>query len=480
MQRVLPSLFQSSVCRGMDVFDIDVTAKMQIMHVRPHWASSGKGQHQRDEKTQRDVAQSMRHNSILKLITVCKRFNIDVLHPQSMHMVLSLLCKTEDRLGQFERIHAQDALTNPVILDMPAVDSIEQIQHDLLYSLADWVNLFSYMHCVVPEEDARHIEEDPMVARFRTSLSVGGLHDVLRAGTPSVLMCMIHTFPANTPISQMLERFVVRNFPKCRDVEVSCLRTATHFMDVVIPDSVQQVSIARVISSMHNLPVFASDVRYVLQREESIRAMCQLSEGPEHVGRPSLRRLVQEILHEKVCTSTLSFDNWRSQLQFGVATSMHLQLLLYFISAQQQPTDMDLYRNLYTDKIIERTSRSGVIDNIDHTAIAKIIRSVRIYKHSINNLIDFRTQCLHGFNVKTRMALSLAQVVQLYICCFQHASVFEHVWKQVVPIMNHTIATSCEKFRAEQTYDSNAVVRTLIDSNTVVNTELVLDTDHDA
>jgi len=142
----------------MDVFDIDVTAKMQIMHVRPHWASSGKGQHQRDEKTQRDVAQSMRHNSILKLITVCKRFNIDVLHPQSMHMVLSLLCKTEDRLGQFERIHAQDALTNPVILDMPAVDSIEQIQHDLLYSLADWVNLFSYMHCVVPEEDARQLD----------------------------------------------------------------------------------------------------------------------------------------------------------------------------------------------------------------------------------------------------------------------------------------------------------------------------------
>jgi len=161
---------------------------------------------------------------------------------------------------------------------------------------------------------------------------------------------------------------------------------------------------------------------------------------------------------------------------------MHLQLLLYFISAQQQPTDMELYRNLYNDKIIERTSRSGVIDNIDHTAIAKIIRSVRIYKHSINNLIDFLTQCLHGFNIKTRMALSLAQIVQLYICCFQHSSVFEHVWKQVMPIMNHTITTSCEKFQAKQTYNSNAVVRTLINSNTVVNTKLVLgvDGDHDA
>ena len=96
MQRVLPSLYQSRVCRGMDVFDIDVTAKMSIMHVHTHWASSGNGQHRRDEKTQRDVAQSLRHNSILKLIMVCKRFNIDVLHPRSMHMVLSLLRKAGD------------------------------------------------------------------------------------------------------------------------------------------------------------------------------------------------------------------------------------------------------------------------------------------------------------------------------------------------------------------------------------------------
>ena len=120
----------------MDVFDIDVSAQMKIMHVvRTPWEASVPDQLQRDEKTQRSVAQNLRHNSILKLITVCKRFNIDVLHPHSLHMVLSLLCKTENRLAQFERIHERDALSNPVILDMPAVDSIDRIQHDLLYSL---------------------------------------------------------------------------------------------------------------------------------------------------------------------------------------------------------------------------------------------------------------------------------------------------------------------------------------------------------
>jgi len=457
----------------MDVFDIDVSSKMKIMHVNIPWSVAGPtGQLRRDEKMQRDVQQVMRHNSVLKLITVCKRLNIDVLHPHSFHMVLSLLSKTENRMQQFVRIHARDAATNPVILDMDVVNNIDKIQPELLYSLSDWVNILSYMHCVLPEEMTTHIQDDVMVARFMNSLEVGGLHEVLQEGMPVVLMCMIHTFPVNTPISQMLERFVVRHFQNSRDVEVRCLRTAAHFMDAVMPDAVQQVSMARVISTMHSRPVFTTDIQYVLNKEESIRAMSELSEGPEHVGRPSLRKMVQEILREKINTSTQSFNSWRSQLQFGVATSLHLQLLLYFISAQHVKPEQALYRTLYTDKIIERASSNGSIDSIDQAALGKIIRSVRIYKHSINNLIDFRTQCLQGFNVKTRMTLSLAQIVQLYICCFQHKSVFEQVWRQVVPIMNHTIVTSCEKFREEHSFDCNAVVRTLIDSNTAVNSEL--------
>ena len=126
---------------------------------------------------------------------------------------------------------------------------------------------------------------------------------------------------------------------------------------------------------------------------------------------------------------------------------------------------------MYTETILDRVSRrNGTVDAIDRYAVSRLIKSVRIYKHSIANLIDFRVSCLAGLSVTTRSKLSLAEVVQLYICCFQHRSVFEYCWKQVVPIMNHTIQHSCEKFRTSHAFDSDAVVRTLIDSSTVVGT----------
>lgn len=119
--------------------------------------------------------------------------------------------------------------------------------------------------------------------------------------------------------------------------------------------------------------------------------------------------------------------------------------------------------------------RNGTVDSIDQYAVSKLIRSVRIYKHSINNLIDFRVQCLAGLSATTRLNLSLADVVQLYICCFQHRSIFEYCWKQVVPVMNHTIQHSCERFRSAHAFDIDAVVRTLVDSSTAVGTTVTAD-----
>jgi len=456
----------------MDVFDIEIGAGLQVRHVTPSLVDAGR--RRRGEKTLRDVNQSIRNNSILKFITVCKRFNIDPLHPLSFAMVLALLSKTEDRLQQFERIDCTSH-EQAVILDMDVVRNIEHIDSELLYSVMDWVNLLQYMECRVCEDSQAQLSDDVLVSRFVASLRAGGLDEVLHEGMPTILLCMMHTFPSNTPISQMLERFVVNHFAKARDVEVRCLRTATHYMDTVIPDAIQQVSMALVMNTLAPRQVFTTDVQYVLQQEDAIRCMSQLNENPERMCRLSLRKMVETVQNEKTYNSIQSFDNWRSQMQFGVTTSLHLQLLMYFITAQTVEADVSVYQNLYTEKILERVSRRNhTIDNIDHVALSRLIKSVRIYKHCINNLIDFRSQCLQGFNVKTRTGFSLAQIVQLYICCFQHKSVFEYAWKQVVPIMNHTISTACQRFRENNVFDCNAVIRTLIDSNTVLIEQPVL------
>ena len=182
--------------------------------------------------------------------------------------------------------------------------------------------------------------------------------------------------------------------------------------------------------------------------------------------------------HERSFNSTQTFANWGSQLQFGVTTSLHGQLLLYFICAQTIEPDIALYRDMYTETILERVSRrNGTVDAIDRGAISRLIRSVRIYRHSISNLIDFRVNCLAGLSVTARSKLSLAEVVQLYICTYQHRSIFEFCWREIIPVLNHTIIYNCEKFRTSHKFDIDAVVRTLIDSSTVVGTTVVAEPD---
>ena len=66
-----------------------------------------------------------------------------------------------------------------------------------------------------------------------------------------------------------------------------------------------------------------------------------------------------------------------------------------------------------------------------------------MYLKNIQHLIDFRVQCLDGLNISTRKALSLAQIVQLYVCCFQHESIRDKCWKSVLPVLNHSIQNAC-------------------------------------
>lgn len=457
----------------MDIFDFEQEFGSKMKISMGSSTSNGllsqkkiQGRQKRDEKTLRDVTQGIKNKSVLKFITVCKRFNIDALHPHSLHFVLALLSKTENRLELFNSLLVACGYSDDVILDMDIVNDIDNIDTELIYSVSDWLNLLSYTYCEVSDNVSSCLHEDTLVSRFSKSLLAAGLVEITSGGINAILPCMIHTFPNNTPMSQMLERYVLTHFPDTRDVEVKCLRSVSHYMDGVTPESTHQQSLGLVISQMKTIPVFTSDLQYVLLQEEQIRAMSELTENPEQIGRVSLRSLVVQLQHERTYSSTESFENWRSQLQFGVTTSMHLQLLLYFICTQQTTPAPEQYRNLYSDKIIERVLKNNNnIDNIDTSAITKIIKTIRIYKHSIRNLIDFRQQCLLGFNVKKRMSLSLAQVVQLYICCFQHKSVFEAAWKSVVPIMNHTIQTACQKFRDSHQFDVDAVVKTLIDSN---------------
>ena len=177
-------------------------------------------------------------------------------------------------------------------------------------------------------------------------------------------MCMCHTLPAKTPISQMLERYVVgaaaaAGVQPPRDVEVRCLRTAAHFMDAVISDTAHMTALSRVIACLQTRAVFTTDLQYVLQQEATLRAAERDAPDAVH-ARPSLRRVVARVLHERAYYSTQTFATWSSQLQFGVTTSLHAQMLLYFVCAQVSASSLlPLPRLLALQRVLTIQNRSS-------------------------------------------------------------------------------------------------------------------------
>jgi hypothetical protein len=107
--------------------------------------------------------------------------------------------------------------------------------------------------------------------------------------------------------------------------------------------------------------------------------------------------------------------------------------------------------------------RGSNIERIDASAVLEIIKGLRVYTNGIADLLDFRTECLHGLSISKRKSLTLSQIAQLYVCVFQHDSIWEQCWQAVVPVMNHTIISSRDKFRQGRVFDTAAVVRNIID-----------------
>lgn len=61
-----------------------------------------------------------------------------------------------------------------------------------------------------------------------------------------------------------------------------------------------------------------------------------------------------------------------------------------------------------------------------------------------------------------RNALTLQQVLQLYIAAFQHPSVRETLWRRVLNVWNHSVQQSLSAFTSERQFDVENVLHTVM------------------
>jgi len=404
-----------------------------------------------------EIVHLLQINTLHKFCTVCECLNLDPLCPHSPLLVFILLSRHRDRV-QIARMFLQSSPNaEHVMVDWDAADDLLPLQ-DKFSSISDWSTLLAYTDVAIPEDTREDICGDAYLSRFCDCLREAGLGDAYPTTIEFAMRCILHMSPAKTPSSKMLERFMI-TITECRDIEMRCLRAVTAYADQSNDDDKSADTFLRILQHTVVVESFADDVRHVITAQKEIKRQEEL----ENVSmrRPRLRDLVISLHNENTLEYQQTFESWCVHKKFSNTTGLNVQRLLYFINAQQCKVDLQHYSEYFTQGLINRLSLQH-ISTIDADVVVHIILSLRVYQRNIEHLIDFRTRCLEGLSIGTRKNLSLAQVLQLYVCCYQHESIRDKCWKAVLPVLNHSIQTACAKFREQYEFEVHAVINSIM------------------
>jgi hypothetical protein len=467
-QPVLPMAFD--ICsENLEKLDICLSSSKQrkrVMHF-------GKGKQQEQQ-----IREFVHKNTLLKFALMCRKLNIDVLNPFSIHLILMIFGKIKEKKMLVDHF-LNNIDVNDVHIDWDkiydgsgkfdlsmAVDSEnedlgEQAQvHNLFYSMSDWVTMINYLETCIPKAFGESLGQDKNIQRLHQSFLHAGIDQVFEIDTDVVLRSLLYINPGTLSASKMLERMFLGISTECRDLEFKCLRVLSHFNDSQVDEEASMLTVLKIMQCMHVKPVFYTDMQTVLSMEEELTT--------KHVDIPTntrirLREIVNSI-HTDTPQFVQTFEHWSTQQKFASTMSKHLHLLLYFVTVQMQPVPVDAYKVHFNENILANfmASPNKHVQQIDANAIIRVIKSIRVYLHTVHDLLDFRTQCLAGINKSRRLSLNLAQVLQLYVATFQHESIRQSCWKAVINVWNHTIETDLAQFRETHTFDVKPVLEAIV------------------
>ena len=436
----------------MSVFDANIESLQQLVF---------------DDRVPVKIGEFIHQNVVKKYCSLCSHFNIDQLDPLALASVILLMCKSRDGwkvcadfLQQYPgtSIQLESKLTDSVV-EEGGGRKLHQMSEEIFSSISDWTTLLEYVDVELAEADLEFIQENAIMARLRDSLRDAGLVQDAMPEPHFMVLCVLYMSPRSTPAAKMVERLCMRVDDKHTDVELKCMRFVTSFCDAPMDEQAQNRLYIRLCQCVVVKPAFFDQIRRSLS--DALAVEMQTATDTKRPNQVQLRYLAANIHNTEQIPYTQTFDNWRTQHKFGNTTSIQLQRLLYFIQVQDTATPEDVYVHLFTRDVLQRV-RSKAIEQIDVKAVIEIVKGLRVYHNGIADLIDFRTECLHGLSISHRKVLTLSNVAQLYVCVFQHDSVWEQCWKSIVPVVNHTIISARDRFRQTHIMNTAAVVQNII------------------
>lgn len=428
----------------------------------------GRGQEQRSGAA---IADQMRSQTLHNFRSLCRVVNLDPLNHASVQLCVLLFSR------QFRWLQADaDALAlfgeEARNIDWEGVSRARQ--HSVMATIHDWSSI---MHYLERADEARELgghgegagsqgSRDELLKSVAAAMRHAGLEFACTApGMPE--LCALHMCLSGQPQEKMLERAFVHyarrtDTTPAHDLEVRCLRMATFFNNNMLSPEVEQERLLHLLCTLVPRHCFIEDMSGVLARMEEEEALQQQQQITSRArSRMQLRYLALSEASTSKVAYEQSFASWANQQRFPISTGQRLQQVMYFLRAQQSPVPAQVYGLYFAPALIDRVTQS-TIDVIDADAMYAVLQAIRSYRHNVADLIDFRSGCLTGVSVTLRSALTLQQVLQLYIAAFQHPSVRETLWRRVLNVWNHSVQQALSVFTAEHDFDVENVLHTVM------------------
>lgn len=427
----------------MDVFELDSEKIDKLV--------SGSLMESPNLITDKDTLQrELCRQTLRKFCKLCKNINFDPLHPQAISVVTQMMSKAQDPFETTQKFLQLIGFEG----EFMTYDADTKKQCDaVMPSVTDWINLFGFV-----DPESFLASEEMENSEYFDLITNSAKETELMISDRIVLQILLYMSPRNIPSPVMLERLMCLQGASENNLELRCLRCVSSIYNKNMPESKQQALLFQMFFNLRPMLSFKTEITTILREEIESESLNNVVKSK----RKLLRDIVSDIHKASLQNSSQTFEAWTISQRFSVTTSTHLQRVLYFIHAQQGvKCPENVYAQFFPQEILLRAANSK-IEQIDSSAIIAVIKSIRVYKHDIADLLDFRCSCLLGLSLTARSKISLPGLLQLYVSCFQHDSIWEECWKSIVPVMNHTIEMSRRDFLKSHCMCIESVVRCVI------------------
>lgn len=201
-------------------------------------------------------------------------------------------------------------------------------------------------------------------------------------------------------------------------------------------------------------------IQFINLKEEELSNSFKVRQIRVVGARPRLRSKLSEIKKEVRSVRDLyDFEGWSQNIGFPNVFSLHMRRKLYFLMSQPYiPNPMEHVSSITKDLYVFNSLKDAVVKTPECEVIYKVITSMKLIDEPFKELHDFRCECINAFPVSQLNTMRLNDLLHLYVCAYQHPTIWKDVWKILIPLLSHQVIRDVETFVYKRPFNYNAVL----------------------